>query len=73
MSITKKYLILEKKVTPSQINEAIEQGSMAFWATVADIIPQAETNDVDTATERELTKAMTKAVNAWVKYNIIGK
>ena len=73
MSMAKKYLIMEKKVTTSQINDAIEQGSMAFWATVADVIPQAETNDVDTATERELLKAMTKAVNAWVKYNIIGK
>jgi hypothetical protein len=73
MSMSQKYLIMEKKVTSSQIKDAIEQGSMAFWATVADIIPQAETNDVDTATERELLKAMTKAVNAWVKYNIMGK
>ena len=64
---------MEKKLTPAQINDAIEQGSMAFWATIADMIPQAETNDVDTATERELLKAMTKAVNTWVKYNIIGK
>jgi len=73
MSMTKKYLIMEKKVTTSQINDAIEQGSMAFWATVADVIPQAETNDVDATTERELLKAMTKAVNTWVKYNIMGK
>ncbi len=73
MRMSKQYLITEKKVTTSQISDAIEQGSMAFWATVADVIPQAETNDVDTATERELLKAMIKAVNAWVKYNIIGK
>jgi len=73
MRMAKQYLMTEKKVTPSQINDAIEQASMAFWATVADVIPQAETNDVETATERELLKAMTKAVNAWVKYNIIGK
>ena len=73
MSISQKYLVLEKGVSSSQINDAIHQANMAFWATVADVIPQAETNDVDTATERELLKAMTKAVNTWVKYNIIGK
>lgn len=73
MDNVKKYLIVEKKLTQAQINDAISQGNMAFWATVADMIPQAETNDIDQTTERDLLKAMIKAVNAWVKYNIIGK
>ena len=69
-----KYLVSEKKmkkITPLQIRDAVEQAEMAFWSTVSDFIPQAMTTDVDPKVQKELYSAMAKAVDHWVKYNIV--
>jgi len=71
MANMEKYLVTEKKgkISPAKIKKAVEEADMAFWATVADFLPEVETGDLDPSTTRDLIKAMEKAVTMWVKYN----
>lgn len=74
MNIHNKYLVIEKKkkgdkITPSQVEDAIEQAKMAFWSTIFDFIPQIEDSNVDSLIQKKLNNMMKVAVDNWIKQN----
>lgn len=51
------------------IKIAVEEGSLAFWATIANAFPQVMTGNFPPDADFELDKAMTKAIEIWLESN----
>lgn len=65
-----KYLLNEKKYSTSTIKKIVDEASMDFWARVAEMVPEADSGDLDPGTNSMLEKAMAKAVKEWIDFNV---
>lgn len=68
-----KHLISEAKRTKSygrkDIQNIADEAEMAFWGTVSDMVPEADTGDLDPATSQKLQSMMQMAIKKWIELN----
>ncbi len=79
MNITKeinKHLTTEetltekkKKYSSREISKIVDMAEDAFWGTVADLVPEASTGDLDPGLSTRWTNMNTKAVISWIAFN----
>jgi hypothetical protein len=55
----------EKKI--EQIQEAAR---FAFWAKVVEMVPEAESGDLDPMASYEIDRAMESAIELWIRWNV---
>ena len=61
---------MERKIINfEQIDEAIEDAQLAFWASVVKSFPEITTGDFPPGDSMQFDFESTEAVRAWVSYN----
>jgi hypothetical protein len=58
------------EITEQRITGAVRDAEDAFWAVVAEQFPEAESGDLAPDAALSLTRAMEKAVRAWIDANV---
>ena len=58
------------EITEERISNAVLDGEDAFWAVIAEQFPEAESGDLVPDASMALTRALEKAVRAWIDANI---
>jgi len=70
--VKESYILSEKAVySKSDINNIVDAADMAFWGTVADMVPEADSGDLDPGLVGKLNKMQTKAVTSWIAFNTV--
>lgn len=68
-----KYLDETRKKTKvysdRDIQNIVEESLMDFWARVAELVPDAESGDIDPAQEIKVNKVLHQAVKSWIAFN----
>ncbi len=58
------------EITEERIAKAVRDGEDAFWAVIAEQFSEAESGDLAPDASLALTRAMEKAVRAWIDANV---
>lgn len=58
------------EVSEQRIEQVVRGGEDAFWAAVAEQFPEAESGDLAPDAAYALTRAMERAVRAWIDANV---
>lgn len=68
-----KHLVTEakrtKKYSKGEIRNIAEEAEMAFWGTVSDMVPEANSGDLDPSTSQKLQTTMQMAIKQWIELN----
>jgi hypothetical protein len=58
------------EITDDRIAKAVRDSEDAFWSVIAEQFPEAESGDLAPDASLALTRAMEKAVRAWIDANV---
>ena len=53
-----------------RLREVVEEAELAFWAKVAELLPEASSGDFPPDACMAFTEAATEAVDTWVEFNV---
>lgn len=55
-----------------RLREVVEEAELAFWAKVAELLPEAVAGDFPPDAWMAFNEACTEAVDTWVEFNVTG-
>lgn len=68
------YLKIDEAVRYSdrKIDDIVEEALMDFWARVAELVPEAESGDLDPSITNKVNTVLHQAVKSWIAFNTVG-
>jgi hypothetical protein len=59
----------EELFSQERVEKITQEAIDAFWAKVAELVPEAQSGDLDPITVNRFEGAANSAVRAWINYN----